>query len=502
MSQEKSNQILELAALLSGQADYQEILRLVIRKTSVLLDADTALIMMVNPVTRETVKTIIREGSDSGKQEFQTLHIYLTGWVIEHNSGFFTIDLLEDRRFITDALAHTPVGSVICAPLRWGGSITGTLLLLNPPNGHQFTREDLDILEKLSSIVSPYLLNTQKIQEYFARPIPEEALIRKYEAHGLLGRSKKFIELLHAIEAASASGVRVIMEGQSGTGKELVARAIHHNSARSGKKFVAIDCGAIPAELLESELFGHVKGAFTGAGGSRKGLIEEADGGSLFLDEITNLPLNMQSKLLRVLQEKEIRPLGSNQLRKIDVRIIAASSSSLRELVEKGEFREDLYYRLFVYPLSIPTLNERREDITYLAEHFLKLFSRDQRKKLGSLSPEIIDFFEQRQWKGNVRELENLMERIVALAPASRMILEMSMLPGDMLEDDQGKERGTDTRASTLPLHDRVAEYEKELLEEALNKNGWNQSATARALRISEHAIRYKMKILGISRPN
>jgi transcriptional regulator with PAS, ATPase and Fis domain len=294
--------------------------------------------------------------------------------------------------------------------------------------------------------------------------------------------------------------VRVLLEGQSGTGKEMIARAIHQFSSRSKAPFVAIDCGAIPANLVESELFGHVKGAFTGAAADRKGLISEADNGTLFMDEIANLPIDVQAKLMRVLQEGEVRLVGSNKTHKVDVRVIAASSSSLRKLVEANTFREDLYYRLHVYPVLVPSLQERAEDIPILANHFLAKFAKQQAKQAQAFHAEIIDFIQQRHWAGNIRELENLVERLVTLAGPKMAILDRDLLPPDLRKELKKFETGQHEADAVKPLQESLSEYEEQLLRQALIANNWNIAKTARALRIAEQTLRYKMGNLGIVR--
>ncbi|MFQ5632730.1 MAG: sigma-54 interaction domain-containing protein, partial [bacterium] len=362
--------------------------------------------------------------------------------------------------------------------------------------------DDLAYLERFAAVVAPFLRNVQKIQQYFAPPIRENTLLQKYEAIGLLGRSKPFIELLHAVEAAARCDVRVLLEGQSGTGKEMIARAIHQFSARSNAPFVAIDCGAIPENLVESELFGHVKGAFTGAISERKGLITEADKGTLFMDEIANLPTDIQSKLMRVLQEGEIRPIGSNTTRKVDVRVIAAGSVSLRKLVAENKFREDLYYRLHVYPIQVPPLHERQEDIPILANHFLAKFASQQGKKAQVFHEEIMDFMRHRQWIGNIRELENFVERLVTLSPPGHTILGRSILPKDLLKELKRAADVLQDQHVTQSLNESMAEYEEKIIRQALANHNWNQAKTARLLKISDETLRYKMKKLGIVRSN
>ena len=326
MNESKLESLIELASVLAKQNDFQETLRLVTEKASGLLKAETTLIMMINPRTRETVKTLYKDVEEDENKPYQFVHGYLSGWTIANNSGFLSENIREDSRFNKELFKDINLQSVMCVPFTVEGVVIGTLLLLNKFEKYIFTESDFSFLEKFIAIVSPYLRDVQKIQQYFTAPLSQETLLKKYEAHGLFGKSKKFIQLLQTIESAARCDVRVLLDGQSGTGKELIAKAIHHCSSRNSQKFVAIDCGAIPANLIESELFGHIKGAFTGANFSRKGLLEEANGGTFFMDEINNLPMELQAKLLRFLQENEIRPIGSNETIKVDVRIVAASS--------------------------------------------------------------------------------------------------------------------------------------------------------------------------------
>jgi transcriptional regulator with PAS, ATPase and Fis domain len=293
----------------------------------------------------------------------------------------------------------------------------------------------------------------------------------------------------------------VLLEGRSGTGKELVAKAIHQNSQRNQNPFVAVDCGAIPTNIIESELFGHVKGAFTGANFDRKGLVLEANRGTLFLDEILNLPLDMQAKLLRFLQEGEVRPVGSNLSKKVDVRVITASSIPLKQLVHEQKFREDLYYRLYVYPISISDLTEREEDIPILANAFLYKFAKQQNKTIEKFHETILTYFKERQWEGNIRELENFVERLVTLLPMNVRVINFSNLPEPILEEIKKEKSEVVSENISKALEESVADYEAELIRQALENNHWNKSKAARVLKISEGTIRYKIEKLGISKP-
>lgn len=497
----KLESLIELASILEQQNDYEEVLRLVTQKASNLMRAEVVLIMMINPQTRQTVKTVYKEGKgvdEVHNRQYHFMHTNISGWVIENNRAFLTEDINIDHRFRKHLFKSISLKSVMCAPLRTEGITIGTMLLLNKGNSDSFSESDLSYLKQFVTIVSPFLRNVQKIQQYFISPLPKETLLTKYEALGLLGKSKKFVELLQAIEAAARCDVRVLLEGQSGTGKELIAKAIHQRSSRNQRKFVAIDCGAIPPNLIESELFGHVKGAFTGALSPRKGLFDEANNGTLFMDEIANLSLELQAKLLRVLQEGEIRPLGSNETRKVNVRIISASSTALRNLLYKQQFREDLYYRLHVYPIRIPSLNERGDDIPLLANYFVTKFAHQQQKQAETFHEEILDFMQQRQWSGNIRELENFVERLVTLAPPEMILIDSSILPSEFRKERERLKSIQAIGQINKSLSESVAEYEAKLIRQALIENNWNQSKAARVLKVSEQTIRYKMGKLRI----
>jgi Nif-specific regulatory protein len=493
--------LIELASILEQQNDFQEVLRLTTHKAASLMESQTALVMMINPSTRETVKTIYREDRGIDNNRYQFVHTYFSGWVLENRQGFLSENVRTDSRFNSNILKDLPLKSVMCVPLMAEGIITGSLLLLNKMNEQEFSKSDFEYLKKFSSVISPFLRNVQKIQQYFVAKIPESILLKKYEAHGLIGKSKAYIELLNTVEASSKCDVRVLLEGESGTGKELVAKAIHRCSSRMQNKFIAVDCGAIPANLIESELFGHIKGAFTGAAAPRKGLLEEADGGTLFMDEITNLPLELQIKLLRMLQEGEVRPLGSNESRKVNVRIIAASSTSLRPLVTAGKFREDLFYRLYVYPISIPSLEDRGDDIPILANYFLKIFSQAQKKSAEVFHGELLEFLKFRDWPGNIRELENFIERLVTLAPKDVKVLDLNLLPEEFRKESEKIKTSEEKIVSKGPLKKMLSDYEKQVIQQVLNDCDWNQSKAARILNISEHAMRYKIDKLKIQKP-
>ncbi len=498
-SSQKLENLLELAVILGRQSDAKEALRIVSQKTCTLLGAEVASIMMINPKTRDTVKTIIKEGKDIDRRRYSLAQANIVGWCRYHKASFQTDDLKNDDRFTAGLFQDGLVKSAMCVPLIVDEDAIGYLVAMNKGDEAVFDQADFELLEKLAAISAPFLSNVQSAQEYFNTPLPDASLFAKFEAFGLLGNSEPFTELLRAIDAAARCDVRVLLQGQSGAGKELVAKALHKLSARQNKPFVAIDCGAIPEHLIESELFGHVKGAFTGATQDRKGLFEDADRGTLFMDEIANLPMDMQAKLMRVLQEGEVRPVGGNRTRKIDVRIVSASSASLTDLVADQKFREDLYYRLHVYPILIPSLEARSDDIPNLAKRMLAKFAKQQGKEISGFDSEVVRFLVGRKWPGNVRELENMIERLVTLCPPGKTVIDAALLPKDLRDAKQQNQTAELDFSVTRSLEEKVSDYERQLIEHALKKHGWNQSQAARELKTLVQTLRYKMKKLGIA---
>jgi transcriptional regulator with PAS, ATPase and Fis domain len=291
-----------------------------------------------------------------------------------------------------------------------------------------------------------------------------------------------------------------LIAGESGTGKELVARAIHSCSPRSNHAFVAVNSGSIPSDLLESELFGHVKGAFTGAIASKKGLFEIADGGTIFLDEVGTLPLETQSRLLRVIQEREFRQVGGLKNIVVDVRIIAATNIDLKEAMEQQRFREDLYYRLNVISINLPPLRERKGDIPLLAEHFVLQFSKENDRPDCHLDPSTLKLLMECDWPGNVRELENVMERAVVLAPDEGRITQ-ELFPREVLDSSSSGLDSLGSLENGATLKDLVLEYEKKLILTALQKADWSQKKAASLLRMNRSTLNEKLKRLQIKIP-
>lgn len=322
-----------------------------------------------------------------------------------------------------------------------------------------------------------------------------QKLDSKYGFESIIGRSRALLRVLEVAARAARSDSVVLIRGETGTGKELLARAIHHNSRRRDRPFVVINCGAIPRELLESELFGHVKGSFTGAVANKRGKVEAADGGTLFLDEIGELPLELQVKLLRLIQEGEIETVGAGAPRKVDVRIIAATHRNLAAMIEDGAFREDLYYRLAVIPLELPPLRDRAEDIPELAQYLFQRAKQKHARPELKLPPELLPYFSAYRWPGNVRQLENVIERLVVLTVGDTVTLD-DLPELKTAEPPTGEALHLELGPEGISLEN----IEKELILRALRKFRWNQTQAARYLDISRRTLIYRMEKHGICR--
>ncbi len=343
------------------------------------------------------------------------------------------------------------------------------------------------------------IILTLKKAEEQERLRKENILLKKeikkeFGFENIITKNDKMFQIFETIQKISDYDSSVLIIGESGTGKELVAKAIHYNSKRNGKPFIAINCGAIPENLLESELFGYVKGAFTDAHQNKKGLFEEANGGTLLLDEIGELPSNLQVKLLRALQEGEVRKIGDTKQIKLDVRIIAATSRNLTQEARKDSFREDLFYRLNVIQIDLPPLRERREDIPLLLNHFINRYNEKHRLKVKNISSAALNILVEYDWQGNIRELENAIERAIILSESS--CIEVSALPPDIRKSEmfEDKELGND-EYSIKKIH---LIMEEQLIRKALNKTNGNRTQASKLLEISHPSLLSKMKEFGI----
>lgn len=320
---------------------------------------------------------------------------------------------------------------------------------------------------------------------------------KAYRLGDIIGKSSEMVDMFDLLLKVAPSKATVLIEGESGTGKELFAKAIHERSPRAARPFVPVNCTAIPETLLEAELFGHVKGSFTGAVANKSGLVEAAHTGTLFLDEVGDIPPSIQPKLLRFLQEREFRRIGGTEDRKVDVRVIAATNRNLEKMMERGEFRGDLYYRLNVIRMRIPPLRERDEDIPLLAEHFLKKYAREQGKKIHKISSLAMRVLSNYEYPGNVRELENIVERCVTLEQSDQLTAEH--LPQKLVEQSpQIGARDVDIPPDGIDLDQVTESVERKLISRALEITGGNRARASRLLGITLRSLRYRLMKLGM----
>tara|TARA_Y100001970_G_scaffold277156_1_gene380927 strand:+ start:1575 stop:3122 length:1548 start_codon:yes stop_codon:yes gene_type:complete len=400
-------------------------------------------------------------------------------------SGIKNVESVEDESFI-------------CLPLILGEDIFGTLavdFLFRDDENLQFIIKLLDVVALLiaQELKLKKLLDIEKESLRKENVSLKHELSEKYDIHNMLGKSKVMRDVYQAIKQVSSSNATVLIRGESGTGKELVAHAIHYQSQRAAKPFIRINCAAIPESLIESELFGHQKGAFTDAFETKIGKFEAAHGGTIFLDEVTELSPQMQVKLLRVLQEKEITRVGGLDVISVDVRMIAATNNDLEKAIQLKKVREDFYYRLNVFPILLPPLRDRNMDVLLLAEHFLERYCLDNNKSISRISSAVSDILTYYQWPGNVRELENCIERAVIMCNGD-IVLPKHLPPSiKVLEDEE-----VFSFSGNVSLKDKVSRYEKKIIIDMLDNVNGNISKAAKSLHTTHRILGYRISQLNI----
>jgi len=395
--------------------------------------------------------------------------------------------------------------SFICVPIKLDGKTIGALSVDRLFEANISLEEDVRLLTIISSMVAQ-AVRTHQLHEKEKEKLENEntrlrqELKKKFNPSNIIGQSKRMQDVYSSIELVSQTPATVMIRGESGTGKELVAHAIHYNSDRSDKPFIKISCAALPETLLESELFGYDKGAFTGATATKIGRFEMANGGTLFLDEIGDIPQSTQVKLLRVLQEKEFERLGGTSTIRVNIRIITATNKNLEDEVAAKRFREDLYYRLNVIPIFIPPLRERKEDIPLLVQHFLGVANRENKKNVRYISDGAMNYLVNYAWLGNVRELENAVERAVVLCKTDTVSPDLFPIPGVKqspsaeLRPVAIKSGGVKEPPNDHSLDDSVERLERDLIERAMQETAGNQRKAAKKLGITERILGYKIK--------
>ncbi len=505
--------VYEVGKILTSAQSLGRSLVTALRTLQTIMDFDRAAIFLPDADTRE----IRMEASIGYTPEQRDRGRYswgegIVGKTMKSGSPMAIPDARHEPSFLDKTGAHgkAPGGPLayVSVPIKVGSEVLGVLCAERAARARtQALEADTRTLTIVGCLIGQALklhAAIGRLQDEFRkkRQEYEKTIRRTYRIGNIVGQSKRMQEVFAQVASVAPSRATVLLRGESGTGKEMIARSIHLMGPRAGHPFVAVNCAALPETLLESELFGHRQGAFTGAVRERKGRFEEAGGGTLFLDEIGDIPLPTQAKLLRVLQERTVERLGENRSIQVDVRIIAATNADLERMVEEGRFREDLFYRLNVIPIHHPPLRDRREDIVPLTEHFLETFNREHRRNV-SIAPEALERLMEHRWPGNVRELENLVERVVVMARAPVVAaheLPRTIRTGKTSDAPRGSDEGRDPVApGTRAEH--LRRLEKEELAKALERAGWVISRAARLLGWTPRQVAYKMKKHALTSP-
>ena len=423
----------------------------------------------------------------------------ITGKVIETGKAVAIPRISEEPRFLDRTASRRRGGdrelSFFCVPIKKGNQVIGALSVDRPYEEDYSLDEGRRLLSVVATMVASHVIKLETIRVENERLRDENRRLQtelksKYSIGNIIGSSNRMREVYQMVSQVCRSNATVLIRGESGTGKELVANSIHYNSQRAQTPFVKVNCAALPSNLIESELFGHEKGAFTGAIKQKIGKFEMAHRGTIFLDEIGSINLDVQANLLRILQEKEFDRVGGQRTIKVDVRVIAATNKNLEQAVEEGTFRGDLYYRLNVFPIYMPPLRERKTDILLLADYFLEKYAKENHKDIRRFSTPAIDMLMQYHWPGNVRELENCIERAVLLCEEG--VVHSYHLPPTL---QTGKESGT---LPALSLEEAVANLEKEMLIDSLKNTRGNISSAAKILQTTVRKFAYKAQQHGI----
>ncbi len=483
--------LFEISQILESSLELHSVVEPVLEVVGRSLGMLFATLTLLNRATGEIVTEAAWGLSPSQRERGRyRLGEGITGKVIETGIPAIVPRISQEPAFLDRTRARREHGggemAFVCVPIKVGGEVAGALSADRPASEANSLQEDARILSIVASLIAQAVRLRQSAQEERQRLLEENLRLQaeladRFRPSNIIGSSRAMEEVYRLIAQVATSDTTVLVRGESGTGKELVAHAIHYASPRASRPLIKVNCAALPESVIESELFGHEKGAFTGALAARKGRFELANGGTLFLDEIGDLAPAMQVKLLRVLQEREFERVGGVTTIKTDVRLIAATSRELEQLIEGGQFRQELYYRLNVFPIHLPPLRERRSDILLLADHFVEKYSHQGRKEVRRVSTPAIDMLAAYHWPGNVRELENVIERAVLLSDDG--VIHGHHLPPTL---QTAEASGTVPRGTLAATLERV---ERELVLEALKSARGNMAAAARALGITERIM-------------
>jgi Nif-specific regulatory protein len=484
--------LLEASAVMNSSLEVSATLRAIARTAASVLAAEGSSVLLLDRPRKKLVfQAAVGDRSAVLVGEAFDAHLGIAGRVASTGQAALVPNAQLDPAFFAgiDAKTNLTTREIIAAPLRYRGEIIGVVEVLNRRPPGQFTEPDLDILQLFANLAAISVSNAQR-HEGLKR---ENRGLREVARHDepIIGHSPAWQAVATLVERVAGTDATVLLLGETGTGKELTARAIHTLSPRQRRPFIAINCAALPETLLESELFGYEAGAFTGAVAQKLGRFELAEGGTLFLDEIGDLSLSTQVKLLRVLQEREFLRVGGVKTIACDVRIIAATNRPLKKAMEQGAFRNDLYYRINVFPIHLPPLRERPEDVTLLIEHFVGLTAQELGRPKPAVTADALALLQVYSWPGNIRELRNVVERAVLLCDGD------TITPGQLPKEITGEVQAPVAAEASSSLED----YEKAMIVKALREHDWNQSHAAQALGLSRDNLRYRLRKYAIRRP-
>jgi Nif-specific regulatory protein len=524
----------DLGCAFAARIELSELLPLIVTKCREVLNAEGISILLLDPEHNELYFPYVSLADPAIAERLRKLRfpadLGIAGAALKEARAIIVTDAqCDDRHYHgVDRVTGITTRDLLAVPLITHQGKVGVIEAVNSHGPQRFSEDDLAFFEALGGSIAVAIENARlyaQVRESEASLRTRIGVLRRDLARTdvfskIIGTTPSMLEVFRLMESAAASSIPVLVEGETGTGKELVARAIHLASARSEGPFVAINCASLPETLLESELFGHRRGAFTGAVRDNPGLFRAANGGVIFLDEISDMPLSMQAKLLRVLEEEEVVAVGDTFPRKVDVRVLSATNRELKAAVERGNFRQDLYYRVAVFPIRLPPLRQRREDIALLAAHFLSAAADRHTKRIEGFAPETMDLLARYDWPGNVRELRNEIERAVALARDGDLIKPSHLTPaleqlggGSTSAVELQASATMTTRVSQLEsppkpvaaaeagpesLRKARAAFEARHILDALRQHQSNVSRTAQALGLSRAALQKKMKAYGL----
>ena len=477
--------LLKISEQINSIHDSQQLLDRIMDLATEALHAERGFILLKQADAEDFTVVTARNISKQSIDSMRGFSSSVVNRVLEFGEPVLSIDAQTDQRFAgADSVILQQIKSVLCTPLIENGKVIGAIYMDSRADVNQFDQESLNFLKTFATQATIALSNTkilEKLQNENKNLKRQISLEHAFPE--IVGKSKPMQTILEIVRDIADTSASVLIEGESGTGKELIARALHVHSTRRDKAFIPIFCGSLSENLLESELFGHKKGAFTGAVEDKAGLFEEADGGTLFLDEIGDVPSSIQTKLLRLIQEGEFKRVGETRIRKADVRIVAATNKDLWQEVQKGNFREDLYYRLNVINIKMPPLRQRKTDIPLLANHFLKTYARKNNKSIKGFTTEALKLLQDYDWPGNVRELENTIERAVILCRQPEITPEYLSLR---------------QQSSPIPIGKTLKEITRYAVVETLKLTEGNRTKAAQILGVSRRWLYYHLKEWGL----